>query len=255
MVQSPRRSRCAIGSTLWPTSSGSIPTSSRSSAKLMSASPTSTRPSVTRDQLLQEEFKAAGEILTPEQQEKVSNLLADRVVVVGGDLSRLDESTITQLRETIAERLEGVAEKLGITADQKEKIRNLHAGFIPKYRDQRDKRRELRQKEYDALAALLTADQREKVKDMIGDQFDCAQGQLGSPKLTCKRQSNDRWWPKDRAAARWPPACHSLPRLGLSTCMTFGSVPHERIRESRCISFLPGIPKDGRTSSMLQMIT
>jgi Spy/CpxP family protein refolding chaperone len=129
-----------------------------------------------RDHLLQEELKAVSEILTPEQREKVSNFFADRVVMVGGDLSRLDEGSITQLRETIADRLEGVADKLGLTAEQKEKIKETHAGFIPKYRVQRDKRRELRQKELDALSALLTADQREKVKDFIGDQFELPKG-------------------------------------------------------------------------------
>jgi Spy/CpxP family protein refolding chaperone len=125
-----------------------------------------------RNQLLQEELKAAGEILTPEQREKVSNFFADRVMIVGGDLSRFDEKTITQLRETIADRLHGVADKLGLTAEQKAKITELHEGFIPKYRAQRDQRRELRQKELDALSLLLTADQREKVKDIVGDQFE-----------------------------------------------------------------------------------
>ena len=129
-----------------------------------------------RDQLLQDELKAAGAILTPEQKEKASNFLADRVIVVGGDLSRLDEKTIAQLRETIAERLDGVAEKLGISAEQKEKIKELHAGFIPKYQEQRKKRRELRQKELDSLSALLTAEQREKVKDLVGDQFEAPKG-------------------------------------------------------------------------------
>jgi Spy/CpxP family protein refolding chaperone len=129
-----------------------------------------------RDHLLQEELKAVSAILTPEQREKVSNFFADRVVMVGGDLSRLDEGTITQLRETIAERLEGVADKLGLTAEQKEKINETHASFVPKYRAQRDKRRELRQHELDALSAMLTADQREKVKDMIGDQFSVPKG-------------------------------------------------------------------------------
>jgi Spy/CpxP family protein refolding chaperone len=129
-----------------------------------------------RDHLLQEELRAVSEILTPEQREKVSNFFADRVVMVGGDLSRLDEGTIAQLKETIAERLEGVGEKLGLTTEQKEKIKEAHAGFAPKYRAQRDRRRELRQKELDALSAVLTADQREKVKDMIGDQFDTPRG-------------------------------------------------------------------------------
>jgi Spy/CpxP family protein refolding chaperone len=129
-----------------------------------------------RDQLLQEELKAVSVMLTPEQREKVSNFFADRVVMVGGDLSRLDEATITQLRETIADRLDGVADKLGLTTEQKEKIKDTHAGFIPKYRAQRDQRRELRQKELDALSAFLTADQREKVKDIVGDQFAAPKG-------------------------------------------------------------------------------
>jgi Spy/CpxP family protein refolding chaperone len=125
-----------------------------------------------RDQLLQEELKAAGEILTADQKEKVANFFADRVVVVGGDLSRFDEKTISQLRETIADRLDGVADKLGLTAEQKDKLKELHSGFIPKYRAQRDQRRELRQKELDALSASLTPEQREKVKDFIGDEFE-----------------------------------------------------------------------------------
>jgi Spy/CpxP family protein refolding chaperone len=125
-----------------------------------------------RDQLLQEELKSASEILTPEQREKVSNFFADRVLIVGGDLSRLDEKAITQLRETIADRLDGAADKLGLTAEQKGKISELHAGFVPKYRVQRDQRRELRQKELDAISEMLSAEQREKVKDFIGDQFE-----------------------------------------------------------------------------------
>ena len=125
-----------------------------------------------RDHLLQEEFKAVNAILTPEQREKVSNYFADRVVMVGGDLSRLDEGTITQLRETVAERLDGVADKLGLSADQKDKIKETHASFVPKYRAQRDKRRELRQKELDALSVLLTPEQREKVKDFVGDRIE-----------------------------------------------------------------------------------
>ena len=92
--------------------------------------------------------------------------------MVGGDLSRLDEGAITQLRETVAERLDGVADKLGLSADQKDKIKEAHASFVPKYREQRDKRRELRQKELDALSVLLTPEQREKVKDFVGDRIE-----------------------------------------------------------------------------------
>src|SRR5271157_4040662 len=71
-----------------------------------------------RQALLQDEHKALCATLTPEQREKVQSFFEDRVVVVGGDLSRLDENQIAQLRETIAERLNAVADKLGITAEQ-----------------------------------------------------------------------------------------------------------------------------------------
>jgi Spy/CpxP family protein refolding chaperone len=123
-----------------------------------------------RDQLLREELKSVKEILTPEQREKVSNFFADRILMVSGDLSRLDERQITQLLETIADRLEGVANKLGLSAEQKEKIKSTHEGFVPRYREQRDERRQLRQKELDAISELLSADQREKVKDFTADQ-------------------------------------------------------------------------------------
>jgi Spy/CpxP family protein refolding chaperone len=122
-----------------------------------------------RQELLQQEFKALGATLTPEQREKVKSFFEDRVVVVGGDLSRLDESQIAQLRETIAERLNAVADRLGITAEQKEKIKETHAGFADRYKAQRAQRRELRQGELDAVSAILTAEQREKVKNFVED--------------------------------------------------------------------------------------
>ena len=96
--------------------------------------------------------------------------------MVGGDLSRLDENEIAQLRETIAERLNPVAEKLGITAEQKEKIKEIHAGFADRYKAQRAHRRELRQSELDAISAILTAEQREKVKDFVEDQVEVLMG-------------------------------------------------------------------------------
>ena len=122
-----------------------------------------------RQALLQDEHKALCATLTPEQREKVQSFFEDRVVVVGGDLSRLDENQIAQLRETIAERLNAVADKLGITAEQKEKIKETHAGFAQKYEAQRAQRRELRQRELDAVSAILTAEQREKVKNFVED--------------------------------------------------------------------------------------
>ena len=129
-----------------------------------------------RQGLLQDELKAICATLTPEQHEKVQNFFEDRVVMVGGDLSRLDEKEIDQLRETIAERLSAVADKLGVTAEQKEKIKEIHTGFAERYKAQRAQRRELRQSELDAISATLTAEQREKVKDFIEDQVEAPKG-------------------------------------------------------------------------------
>ena len=129
-----------------------------------------------RQGLLQDELKAICATLTPEQHEKVQSFFEDRVVMVGGDLSRLDEKEIAQLRETIADRLSAVADKLGMTAEQKEKVKEIHAGFADRYKAQRAHRRELRQSELDAISAILTAEQREKVKDFVDDQVESPKG-------------------------------------------------------------------------------
>jgi len=129
-----------------------------------------------RQGLLQDELKAIGATLTPEQHGKVQSFFEDRVVIVGGDLSRLDENEIAQLRETIADRLNPVADKLSITAEQKEKIKEIHAGFAERYKTQRAQRRELRHSELDAILAILTAEQREKVKDFVEDQVGAPKG-------------------------------------------------------------------------------
>ena len=57
----------------------------------------------------------------------------------------------------------------GITAEQKEKIKETHAGFAAKYKAQRAQRLELRQSDLDAVSAILTAEQREKVKNFVED--------------------------------------------------------------------------------------
>jgi Spy/CpxP family protein refolding chaperone len=124
-----------------------------------------------RQQLMQEELKAIGDVLTSEQREKVRNFFHDRVVVIdvavqGGNR----EEVVKQLRETIAERLEAVADRLGLTPEQRGKIRETHAAFADKYRAQREQRKALRREEMKALGDILTPEQREKVKSFTEDQ-------------------------------------------------------------------------------------
>ena len=77
---------------------------------------------------------------------------------------------LEQLRETVADRLESAADELGLTAEQREKIRQAHAGYAEKYRAQRDARRALRREEFEALGAALTPAQRDQVKDAVEER-------------------------------------------------------------------------------------
>ena len=123
-----------------------------------------------RRALLGEEMRAIAAVLTPEQREKARDYREDRVVVIGVEIDPADPPTVAQLRETVADRLESAADELGLTAEQREKIRQIHAGYAEKYRAQRDARRALRREEFKALGAVLTPEQRDQVKDAVEER-------------------------------------------------------------------------------------
>jgi Spy/CpxP family protein refolding chaperone len=126
-----------------------------------------------RRELMQEELRAIGAILTPEQREKVKNFFEDRIVIVQASATGPDVAEASKaLRETIQERLEAIAEKLGLTDDQRTKIRDAHAAFAEKFKAQREQRMALRQEEMKALGAILTPEQREKVKNFVQDHVE-----------------------------------------------------------------------------------
>ena len=75
-------------------------------------------------------------------------VLSDREVQ--GDY--VEKITGISVRETVPDRLHAVADKLGLTAEQRDKIREIHAGFASKYQAQRAARREL--PEHDRAAAV-----------------------------------------------------------------------------------------------------
>jgi glycosyltransferase involved in cell wall biosynthesis len=92
---------------------------------------------------------------------------SDRIVVVEVTASGATaDEAIKALRESIAERLEAVADKLDLTAVQRNEIRGIHASFTNKFQTQRDQRTTLRQEELQALGAYLTPEQREKAKEL-----------------------------------------------------------------------------------------
>ena len=123
-----------------------------------------------RRALLGEEMRAIAAVLTPEQREKARDYREDRVVVIGVEIDPADPPTVAQLRETVADRLESAADELGLSAEQREKIRQIHAGYAEKYRAQRDARRALRREEFKALGAVLTPAQRDQVKDAVEER-------------------------------------------------------------------------------------
>jgi Spy/CpxP family protein refolding chaperone len=124
-----------------------------------------------RRDLLKSELKAVGEILTPEQREKVRNYFQDHVVVIDFQLDPNDPQAVAMLKETIAERLEAAAEKLGLTQEQRDKIKATYSGFAATYTAQRDQRELLRKEELKAMGEILTPEQREKVKGYFADDL------------------------------------------------------------------------------------
>src|SRR6516162_4094258 len=81
---------------------------------------------------------------------------------------------LEQLRETVPERLQTVADRLGLTPEQRTKIRDAHASFAAKFEVLRTQRRELLQSELEAIRDVLTPEQRDQVKAHVEDLREAA---------------------------------------------------------------------------------
>jgi Spy/CpxP family protein refolding chaperone len=128
-----------------------------------------------RRELLQAELAAIGPILTSEQKEKARDFTNDEVVVIDLSAIKVDDqghADIAELREKVSERLDAAADRMGLTPDQRQKIREAAAPFAEKYQSQRAARQEDRREELQALSAVLTPEQREKVKNFVEERID-----------------------------------------------------------------------------------
>jgi Spy/CpxP family protein refolding chaperone len=125
-----------------------------------------------RRALLHDEFKAISEQLTSDQRERLQDICEDRVVVVGIEVDPNNPEAIGHLRETIADRLRALADKIGLSEEQRSKIRDAHAAFADKYEAQRTQRRDLRREELKAMGSVLSPEQMEKVKNYIEDRIE-----------------------------------------------------------------------------------
>jgi len=123
-----------------------------------------------RRELMHAELKATEATLTPEQREQARDFCRDRLVVIQENADANDPRTVAHLKETISERLDAAADKLKLSEEQRKQIKEKCAGFAAKYAAQRSERQALRKEELAALAQILTAEQREKVKDFVADR-------------------------------------------------------------------------------------
>jgi Spy/CpxP family protein refolding chaperone len=74
------------------------------------------------------------------------------------------------LRETISERVESMADRLGLTAEQRTKIRGVRESMAGKFQEQRAQRKALRGEEMKSLKGILTPAQAEQVKDLVEER-------------------------------------------------------------------------------------
>src|SRR5215813_3294132 len=88
---------------------------------------------------------------------------------------------LEQLRETVSERLQTVADTLGLTDEQRTKIREAHAAFANRFQALRTQRRELLQSELEAIRDVLTPEQREAAEGFVEDLREAAR-EPGAPR-------------------------------------------------------------------------
>jgi hypothetical protein len=88
-------------------------------------------PADDRREVVRSEPKAVGEILTPKQRDTVRNDF-EGLGVIDIQVDPNDPQAAAMPKETIAGRLEGTAEKLGLTQEQRDKIWAIDPGLAAK---------------------------------------------------------------------------------------------------------------------------
>jgi Spy/CpxP family protein refolding chaperone len=110
-----------------------------------------------RRDVIEAERKAIAEVLSPEQLEQAQEFIEEHVVCA-------------ECIQSVRDRLQAAASKLGLSEDQQKQIDKAHEAFEPKYEALRDQRRELMKAERKAVAEILSPEQREQVRDIFEDR-------------------------------------------------------------------------------------
>lgn len=105
-----------------------------------------------------------GMLLTPEQREKAAELMRSRAATTSGDEAKKDATG----------RLQAMKEKLALSDAQMEKLKPILAEEAPKLRalkedkdSSEEQRRQLFKQSMEKIAAELTPEQREKMRDQM----------------------------------------------------------------------------------------
>jgi Spy/CpxP family protein refolding chaperone len=104
-----------------------------------------------------QEFQEISAVLTPDQRPKAREYVELRAVRAAA-------------AKSVADRLDAVADKLALNADQRRQIEKNHSQYAAKYLELRSGRRELLHEEMKAISAILTPEQREMAKDFCEDR-------------------------------------------------------------------------------------
>jgi len=121
-----------------------------------------------RKSLLQDELKALATILTPEQREQIKQFAEDRIEQPKAGTTRLPR--FVAARDTLAERAESAAEKLGLTSEQRQTIRDTLSSHADRHAALRAKCRDVTETEFKEIAAVLNPDQRQKAREYIEER-------------------------------------------------------------------------------------
>src|SRR5262249_4515452 len=65
------------------------------------------------------------------------------------------------LKQSVSEKLQEAADRLGLTTEQRDKFKEVHRSFEARRQTLRDERRTLHQTDLQAISAILTPEQRE----------------------------------------------------------------------------------------------
>src|SRR5262245_41343032 len=90
-----------------------------------------------RRTLIESDLKAISELLTPEQREKVKDFIEDRMQAQAKGEGAVVWLRDDLMRETLTQKLQSAADKLGLTPEQRTQIRERVAPSAEKYREQR----------------------------------------------------------------------------------------------------------------------